>query len=80
MAFDIDDARAKFLQRFQDPNEILSLDPDREDTYVWLGHTKWSTEDAVENLFSDSISESDAADLIDDLNETAPDWVDRTEG
>jgi hypothetical protein len=77
---DYDLLEQRFLERFTDPVNELFLDPDKGgDTYLWLSHTPWATESAVEELFAGELSEAAMEELSERLNSIAPDWLDRLE-
>ncbi|AGL16103.1 NaeI family type II restriction endonuclease [Actinoplanes sp. N902-109] len=69
-ADDVDDLTAQFLETFADPVHHLPWD---EGDYVWIVD-QWSTEDAVDYLFSDLI-QAVRERLVDGLDNLSFQWL-----
>jgi len=69
----------RFHSEYASPDDAgMPLDDEGDDGYFWTA-PRHSTEDAVNELFENELSESDLEELAAELNGEYPNWARRDE-
>lgn len=81
--FDINSFEDRFKEVFVDPdNAGFFLNPDKSEPAIYIlppGVSFYSTEEGVEELFDDELTEEQKEELADVLNGQYPDWAKKSE-
>jgi hypothetical protein len=77
--FDTAPYKEQFKEEFTDPdNAGFYLNPDKNEANNYMtppGVSTYTTEDAIDTLYGDQLSDAERDQLADELNGEYPDWV-----
>lgn len=74
---DLETLKKEFFERFEDLAKVLYPDPQPDGVFVESAFMRWSTENAVLELFDGRYPDEVLRRLMAELDLTSHDWMDR---